>query len=283
MLERFYVRRVALTTILPALRLGGLDDLSVDAAPTELYTIFAVLERSGWGIVAFTISLPALRFGGRDQFSVDTAPAGLAMFARFFFGIVTLTPVLPAIRLRGRENLSVDTAPAGLTIFMRFFFGGEALTLPFQAILRRGQDDLPVDAAPTLRRWRRVSWWRISWRRGRQRPRRRRASTFGRTGKRLKPARRWLRWTRRVVTRRAMPFIAMATSLEPPSPILLLPNPLATRVAPLPASDRRRSQQESVLLAAGGNALAHDETAIVDRFRRTQDAEVALRKIAQRV
>jgi hypothetical protein len=78
-----------------------------------------------------------------------------------------------------------------------------------------------------------------------------------------------------------MPFIAMATGLEPPSTILLLPNPLATSVAPLPAIDRRRSQQESMLVSLGCDAFTNDEAAIIDRLGGSQNFEVAGREIAK--
>jgi hypothetical protein len=72
-LERFFSRTVAFTTPLPAIRLGGLDELSVDAAPTGLVSV-TILERFFFRSVAFTTPLPAIRLGGLDELSVDAAP-----------------------------------------------------------------------------------------------------------------------------------------------------------------------------------------------------------------
>lgn len=78
-----------------------------------------------------------------------------------------------------------------------------------------------------------------------------------------------------MTSRPAMPFVTMATGLEPPSPVLLLPNPLTTNVAPRTAIDGRWSQQESMLVPIDCDAFANDEAAIVDRFGGSQNLEVA--------
>jgi len=75
----------------------------------------------------------------------------------------------------------------------------------------------------------------------------------------------------------------MAASFPPPAAPVLFPNPLTTGIAPLPAIDRRRGQQKSVLVAVDCNAFTNNEAAIVDGFGDSQHFEVARGKIAKQV
>src|SRR6202008_3339727 len=83
--------------------------------------------------------------------------------------------------------------------------------------------------------------------------------------------------------RTAVPFVTPAVRLPPPAAAVLDPNPLATDVGPIPAIDRRRREEEGMLLAVISNAIANDEAGIADRFRHREDFEFSQRKIAERV
>src|ERR1700736_3930784 len=109
---------ITLTISLPAIRHRHLDDLSVNATPTEFPT----------------------------------------MPQRFFSGAEASAAPFLAFRCVDQDDVSVDATPTEIfTVPQRFFSGRIALTLSFPAFRWRDQDNLPVDAAPTLRRRRRWS------------------------------------------------------------------------------------------------------------------------------
>src|ERR1035441_1377916 len=149
--ERFFSGSVALTTPLPANRLGRLDELSVDTAPTG-QPFGTIPERFFSRPVAFTAPLPANRLGGLDEFSVDAAPTDLGWCTipeRFFFRTVAFTTPLPANHRGSLDEFSVDAAPTGLcrcTIPERFFSRPVAFAIPLPAIRLGGLDDFSVDA-----------------------------------------------------------------------------------------------------------------------------------------
>jgi hypothetical protein len=146
-LERFFSRTVAFTTPLPAIRLGGLDELSVDAAPTELSG--TILERFFFRTVAFTTPPQAIRLGGLDELSVDAAPTEVfTILERFFFRSVAFTTPLPAIRLGGLDELSVDAAPTMRRRRRRWWWWWRATT--FRRTGKR---------PPPAMRW----LWRTGW------------------------------------------------------------------------------------------------------------------------
>ena len=80
-----------------------------------------------------------------------------------------------------------------------------------------------------------------------------------------------------------MPFVATTTRFPPPTAAVLNPNPLAALVVPLPSGHFERRQLESVLVTVGGNSIADDDAGIADCSCDTQDFEIALGEIAQRV
>ena len=80
-----------------------------------------------------------------------------------------------------------------------------------------------------------------------------------------------------------MPLVTTATFLPPPATAILNPTPLATLIVPLPARDRLRRQFESVLVAVLRNAIAYNDQRIADRARDSEDFEIRLGKIAERV
>jgi hypothetical protein len=297
MRERFFSARITLTISLPAIGHRHLDDLPVDAAPTEFPTVperffsggvtlaalFLAFRRVDQHDVAvnatpaeiftmperffarrITLTFALATFLGRclDNLAVDAAPTGrwftiFVILKRLFWGAVALTTTLPTFGLGRLVELSVDAAPARFTISECFFFGTVALTAPFPAFRFGSLHDLSVDTAPTGRRWR----WR----------------TLRTTGKRPPPARRWAGRTRRVMPRGTVPFVTTTTGFPPPSAPLLLPNPLTTRVTPSPAINRRRRQHESMLVAVESYAFADNVQAIVDRLGDSQHFEIARR------
>ena len=261
--KRLVFRTVACSVIPQTLRLGGIDDHSINAAPTT--TTWTMLERLIFALIASRIMLQALRLGGVDDHSIDATPT--------------------TIRRRWR------------TMLKRLVFGRVASTnAVLRALVRGGQDDSTAffQAAPTLRRrrrrrrriigrWRRGWRWHIGWRWRRRRRRTYRWRTSGTTGKWPRPTRRWLGRTRRVFAWRSTPFVTTAIRLPAPAPSVLFPNPLATVIVPLPTSDLERRQFESVLIAIGGDSIADDDAGITDCPRDRQNFETALGKIAERV
>ena len=83
--------------------------------------------------------------------------------------------------------------------------------------------------------------------------------------------------------RRATPFVTTATGLPAPAPAVLSPNPLATIIVPLPASDLDRRQPKGVLVTVSRSSIADDDARIANRSRDGQDFETALPEIAERV
>ena len=80
-----------------------------------------------------------------------------------------------------------------------------------------------------------------------------------------------------------MPFVTTATLFPPPSPAVLLPNPLATIVLPLSTGDPYWSHLERVFVAVLGDSVANNDAGITDCSRDGQDFEFALGKIAEHV
>src|ERR1700736_2145257 len=111
---------ITLTISLPAIRHRHLDDLSVNATPTEFPT----------------------------------------MPQRFFSGAEASAAPFLAFRCVDQDDVSVDATPTEIfTVPERFFARRITLTFALATFLRRCLDNLAVDAAPTLtrrsRRWRR--------------------------------------------------------------------------------------------------------------------------------
>jgi hypothetical protein len=217
-----------------------------------------------------TIPFPAIGHRNLYNLPVDAAPTQLtAVPERFLSGGITLTTAFFAIRRADLDDVSVDAAPAKIFAMSECFFARRiTLTFAFATFLGSGLNDLAVDAAPTLtrrsRRWR----WPMNWRR---------------TRKWKPPARRIFRRTRRMIARRAMPPITTATFFPPPAAAFLDPDPLATLIVPLSASDCLRRKLESVLVAILGDSIADNHARIADRARDCQHLEISLGEIAERV
>src|SRR5438105_15275489 len=150
----------------------------------------------------------------------------------------------------------------------RFFARGITLTFALATFLGRCLDNLTIDAAPTSWRRSRRRSWPMNWRWARKRP---------------LPTRRVFRRTGRMRAGRTMPLVTTATFFPPPATAILNPTPLATLIVPLPARDRLRRQFESVLVAVLSNAIAYNDQRIADRARDSEDFELRLRKIAERI
>jgi hypothetical protein len=118
--DRFFSAWITLTISLPAIGHRHLDNLPVNAAPTEFPTV----------------------------------PE------RFFSGGVTLAALFLAFRRVDQHEVAVNATPAEIfTMPERFFARRITLTFALATFLGRCLDNLAVDAAPTLtrrsRRWRR--------------------------------------------------------------------------------------------------------------------------------
>src|ERR1700736_3307300 len=115
MLARLSSGTVALAFPLPAIGLGGLDDLSADAAPTGLSCLSLTMRaRFFFGSVTLRASRPSIRFGELNNFSVNADPATLAaMRESFFSGAITLIASRSRLGLWDLDNFSVNAAPPG--------------------------------------------------------------------------------------------------------------------------------------------------------------------------
>jgi hypothetical protein len=296
--QRFFLGLVACGVISHALRFGGVDDFSVDAAPAT--TSRTMPERFFFGLVTRRIVLHALFFGGVDDLPVNAAPTTTRpttrILERFLFRWVTLSAPLLADLRSGVNHLSFNAAPAARrrrTMLECFFFGRPAgdffpgvdrmRSIVF-ALICWSPNDLSVNAAPTTswRRWRR-RWRDISWRRWWRRRWAYRRRTTRTTRQRPIPARRRLRRTRRVFSRRSTPFVTTAARFPTPAVTVLFPNPLATVVMPLAARDLHRRKSEGVLVAVFGKTIADDHARIADRSGNHQDFELGRAEIAQHV
>ena len=82
---------------------------------------------------------------------------------------------------------------------------------------------------------------------------------------------------------RSVPLVGVGIVFPPPTASVLFPNPLATGIAPLPAIDRRRRQQEGMLIAIQSYTFANDQGAVVDRLCHGQHLEVAVSQVAKEV
>lgn len=126
-LERLLPRTVALTTPLPAVRFGGLHDLSgrsvgfdvglgvgrVKAAPTRLP--FTMRARFFFGSVTLRASRAGIRFGKLNNFSINADPAKFpAMRECFFSGAITLIASHSGLGFWDLDDSSVNAAPPGL-------------------------------------------------------------------------------------------------------------------------------------------------------------------------
>ena len=101
-----------MTTPLPAIRLGGLDDLPVDAAPHGLP--FTMHARFFFGSITLRASRPGIRFGELNNFSIDADPAKFAAMRECFFsGPITLIASHSGLRLGNFDDFAVNAAPPG--------------------------------------------------------------------------------------------------------------------------------------------------------------------------
>lgn len=89
--ERFFFRLVACRIIPLTLKLGRVDDLSVDAAPTT--TTGTMFERFFFGLITLSLMLLTFLLGGVDDLSINAAPTTVwlapGIFHRFFLRRVT--------------------------------------------------------------------------------------------------------------------------------------------------------------------------------------------------
>jgi hypothetical protein len=234
-----------------------------------------VPQRFFSGTKTLTVPFPAIGHRDLHDLAVDAAPTQFsAMPEGFFSGGVALATAFFAFRRVGLDDVPVDATPAEIfAMSERFFARRIALAFALATFFGRGLDNLAVDAAPTLTRRSQGRRWRRRWRR----------RTPGTTGKRPRPTRRWLWRTRWMFAWRSTPFVTTAIRLPAPAPTVLFPNPLATIIVPLPASDLDRRQPEGMFIAVRGDSVADDDAGIADRPRDSQDFETALGKIAERV
>jgi hypothetical protein len=146
--ESFLAGRVALALAPPAFHLGYLDELAVDAAPTQF---FAMSE----SFLGRSIALETLRLGlrlvGLHRFAVDADPARLAVPLRFRFRRVTLNAFFFALALSSFDDPSVDAIPAYFfAASLRFFPGTETPPASALAFCRRDENNVSVNTAPAV-------------------------------------------------------------------------------------------------------------------------------------
>jgi hypothetical protein len=224
------------------------------------------------GTKTLTVPFPAIGHRNLHDLAVDAAPTQLpAMPKRLFSGRIALTTALFAFGRIDLNDVPIDATPAKILAMSECFFAGWiTLTFALATLLGRGLDNLPVDATPTLTR--RSRGWRWS-----------RTMNRWRTRKRKPPTGRIFRRTRRMIAWWPMPAITTATFFPPPTAAVLDPDPLTTLIMPLPASDRLRRQFESVFVAVLGDSVADDHARITDGPRDSQNFEITLGKVAERV
>src|SRR5436853_4018887 len=99
---RLFPGTVALTFPFPAIRFGGLDDLSFNAAPTVLFDLFTMPECFFSRSVTLSTFRPGLRLRKLNGLSIDAVPAKFlsTMAAGFLLGAVRLTTPRPTFRFR---------------------------------------------------------------------------------------------------------------------------------------------------------------------------------------
>lgn len=257
---RFILCGIAFAAFVLAIHPRGLGNFAVKAAPP---TCLAISDRIFFRRVPLTAFLPAFDVGHLDHFAVKAAPAILwaAIFLRVAERVITLGAFCLALSPRRLNYLAVDAGPVGPATLDRFFrrlvaSASVRLTLGCGAHV----NDTFETAVTPARRWRQVM-----------------AAAIIGTGQGPVPAMRRIGRASRVRSRRSMPRVRVATRFPRPSTPLLRPNPLATRIAPIPAIDRRRGQQERMLLAIDANAFTNNEAAIVDGFGDSEYFKVARR------
>ena len=149
MLDRFLFGTVALDASRPSLRLGDVNNSSVNAGPAKFPSAMAACF--SLGTVGVATSRATFLFGYLHHLSISAAPNGLlfAMPERFVSGSVTLRASRPGFRFGDLRDSPVDTDPTKFAAMCpRFLFGAESLTTPRAAFCFSRLDDTSVDAAP---------------------------------------------------------------------------------------------------------------------------------------